>query len=97
MSKVIRSCRSGRLAPGDFQGATFTISNIGSIGGNAVSPIIVTPMVAILGVGRVEQVPVLTHDAHGAEVVVKQEQVVLSWSADHQVLEGLRLQGPRNT
>jgi 2-oxoisovalerate dehydrogenase E2 component (dihydrolipoyl transacylase) len=80
--------QAGRLAPADFQGATFTISNIGSIGGNTVSPIIVAPMVAILGVGRAQQVPVFTRDPHGAEVVAKQEQVVLSWSADHRVLDG---------
>ncbi|KIY02079.1 uncharacterized protein Z520_02217 [Fonsecaea multimorphosa CBS 102226] len=80
--------QAGRLAPEDFKGATFTISNIGSIGGSAVSPVIVAPMVGILGVGRAQDVPVFTTDKHGGEHIVKQEQVVLSWSADHRVLDG---------
>ncbi|OAP65166.1 hypothetical protein AYL99_01138 [Fonsecaea erecta] len=80
--------QAGRLAPEDFKNATFTISNIGSIGGSAVAPVIVAPMVGILGVGRAQNVPVFTTDEHGVEHVVKQEQVVLSWSADHRVLDG---------
>jgi 2-oxoisovalerate dehydrogenase E2 component (dihydrolipoyl transacylase) len=80
--------KEGRLAPDDFKGATFTISNIGSIGGNAVSPVIVAPMVGILGIGRVQGVPVFQKDEHGADKIVKREQVVLSWSADHRILDG---------
>ncbi|KAH0828273.1 Lipoamide acyltransferase component of branched-chain alpha-keto acid dehydrogenase complex, mitochondrial [Fonsecaea pedrosoi] len=80
--------QAGRLAPEDFKDATFTISNIGSIGGSAVAPVIVAPMVGILGVGRAQGVPVFTTDKHGGEHIIKQEQVVLSWSADHRVLDG---------
>ncbi|EXJ76148.1 uncharacterized protein A1O5_00656 [Cladophialophora psammophila CBS 110553] len=79
---------AGRLAPEDFKDATFTISNIGSIGGSTVSPVIVAPMVGILGVGRAQHVPVFTTDDQGHERIVKQEQVVLSWSADHRILDG---------
>ncbi|OQU98715.1 2-oxoacid dehydrogenase acyltransferase catalytic domain-containing protein isoform 1 [Cladophialophora immunda] len=80
--------QAGRLAPDDFKDATFTISNIGSIGGSAVAPVIVAPMVGILGLGRAQDVPVFITDKEGGERVVKQEQVVLSWSADHRVLDG---------
>jgi 2-oxoisovalerate dehydrogenase E2 component (dihydrolipoyl transacylase) len=80
--------RTGRLTPEDFKGASFTISNIGSIGGYVVSPVIVSPMVAILAVGKTKLVPVVRKAEQGHEAVVSQEQVVLSWSADHRVLDG---------
>ncbi len=80
--------KDGRLGVDDFKGATFTISNIGSIGGSAVSPVIVSPMVGILGVGRVQKVPAFQKDKQGRERVVKREEVILSWSADHRILDG---------
>ncbi|OBT81453.1 hypothetical protein VE02_09877, partial [Pseudogymnoascus sp. 03VT05] len=80
--------REGRLAPNDLKGATFTISNIGSIGGSVVSPVIVDPQIGILGIGQSRGVPVFEKDGSGAERMVKREQVVLSWSADHRVLDG---------
>lgn len=79
---------AGKLAPDDFKGATFTVSNVGSIGGSAVSPVIVAPMVGILGLGRAQAVPVYQTGQDGVERIVKQEQMVLSWSADHRILDG---------
>jgi 2-oxoisovalerate dehydrogenase E2 component (dihydrolipoyl transacylase) len=76
--------RTGKLAPGDFSGATFTISNIGSVGGGVVAPIISSPQVAILGVGRSRVVPAFGEDGE----VVRREELVLSWSADHRVVDG---------
>ncbi|KAL2845114.1 2-oxoacid dehydrogenases acyltransferase-domain-containing protein [Aspergillus pseudodeflectus] len=80
--------KQGKLKPSDLQGATFTVSNIGSIGGNAVSPIIVPPMVGILAVGKVERVARFMMDAKGDEQIVKRQEAVLSWSVDHRVLDG---------
>ena len=76
----------GRLAPADFQGATFTISNIGSIGGDTISPIIVAPMVGILGIGRGREV--LMKDPNDPAKIISKEQVTFSWSADHRILDG---------
>ncbi|MCJ1299236.1 hypothetical protein MMC08_002028 [Hypocenomyce scalaris] len=76
--------KEGRLTPEDFKGATFTVSNVGSIGGGVVSPVIVAPMIGILGVGRTEGVPVFGEDMR----VVRMEKVVLSWSADHRAVDG---------
>ncbi|KAG8665125.1 uncharacterized protein FPOAC1_013103 [Fusarium poae] len=80
--------RDNRLSPGDLAGATYTFSNMGSIGGGVISPIIVPPMVGILGIGRMGHVPVFETDAKGVENVVKREQVTLSWAADHRALDG---------
>jgi 2-oxoisovalerate dehydrogenase E2 component (dihydrolipoyl transacylase) len=76
--------RTGKLAPGDFSGASFTISNIGSVGGGVVAPIISEPQVAILGVGRSRVVPAFNEN----DELVKREELVLSWSADHRVVDG---------
>jgi 2-oxoisovalerate dehydrogenase E2 component (dihydrolipoyl transacylase) len=76
--------RNGKLAPGDFSGASFTISNIGSVGGGVVAPIISEPQVAILGVGRSKVVPAFDEN----DQLVRREELVLSWSADHRVVDG---------
>jgi 2-oxoisovalerate dehydrogenase E2 component (dihydrolipoyl transacylase) len=81
--------KEGRLAPSDMIGATFTVSNIGSIGGSVVNPVIVPPTVGIVALGKVEEVPVfLQHDKEGDASIVKREKAVVSWSADHRVLDG---------
>lgn len=74
----------GKLQSSDLQGGTFTVSNIGSIGGGVVAPVIVEPQVGIVGVGRSKIVPAF--DETGA--VVQREELVLSWSADHRVVDG---------
>jgi len=76
--------RASKLKPSDLAGGIITVSNIGSIGGGVVSPIIVEGQVCIIGVGRAKVVPAF--DAEGK--VVKKEEVTLSWSADHRVVGG---------
>ena len=76
--------RCNKLSASDLSGATFTVSNIGSIGGGAVAPVIVAPQVAIVGVGRAKAVP--RFDLAGN--VVCREEATLSWSADHRVVDG---------
>ena len=79
---------AGRLMADDFKDATFTISNIGSIGGDVVAPIIVAPMVGIVAMGRIREVPVFSKDEQGRDQIVKLEQMTLSWSADHRIIDG---------
>ena len=81
--------KEGRLAPSDMSGATFTVSNIGSIGGSVVHPVILPPTVGIVGLGKIEEVPVFSKaNKEGDESITKREKAVLSWSADHRVLDG---------
>jgi len=84
LRELSEKARTGKLAPGDFSGASFTISNIGSVGGGVVAPIISEPQVAILGVGRSRVVPAFDQN----DELVKREELVLSWSADHRVVDG---------
>jgi pyruvate dehydrogenase E2 component (dihydrolipoamide acetyltransferase) len=75
--------REGKLMPGDMQGATFTISSLGGIGGTSFTPIINAPEVAILGVTRSAMRPVWD----GREFVPRL-MVPLSLSYDHRVIDG---------
>ncbi|EME87878.1 uncharacterized protein MYCFIDRAFT_148485 [Pseudocercospora fijiensis CIRAD86] len=84
MKELSQNARDNKLAPGDFSGATFTVSNIGSVGGGVVAPVISEPQVAIVGVGRSRIVPAFDEN----DALVKKEELVLSWSADHRVVDG---------
>ena len=84
VSRLSTLAQLEKLSPADLNGATFSVSNVGSIGGGVVAPVIVAPQVAILGVGRARLVP--GFDQNGD--VVKKEEAVFSWSADHRIVDG---------
>ncbi|EON61337.1 hypothetical protein W97_00550 [Coniosporium apollinis CBS 100218] len=84
IARLAGLARAGKLSTADLSGATFTVSNIGSIGGTAVAPVIVSPQVAILGVGRTRTVPAFGETGE----LVRREECVFSWSADHRVVDG---------
>ncbi|KAL1894629.1 hypothetical protein Cpir12675_003568 [Ceratocystis pirilliformis] len=76
----------GKLSPRDLQGGTITVSNIGSIGGTYVSPVIVDKEVAILGIGRMRKVPAF--GGEDGKSIVEKCVCNFSWSADHRVIDG---------
>ncbi|MCJ1433968.1 hypothetical protein MMC27_003333 [Xylographa pallens] len=76
--------QASKLTAIDLTGGTITVSNIGSIGGTYVAPIIVQSEVAILGVGRAMVVPAF--DKEGG--IEKRTVGNFSWSADHRVVDG---------
>jgi pyruvate dehydrogenase E2 component (dihydrolipoamide acetyltransferase) len=75
--------REGKLSPGEMQGATFTISSLGGIGGVAFTPIVNAPEVAILGVVRSKMAPVWDGKAF-----VPRLMLPLCLSYDHRVIDG---------
>jgi pyruvate dehydrogenase E2 component (dihydrolipoamide acetyltransferase) len=75
--------RNGKLAPADVQGGTFTLTSIGSIGGLFGLPIINHPEVAILGINKIIDRPVV----QDGQVVVR-PMMYLSLSCDHRVVDG---------
>ena len=76
--------QAGKLSNEDLSGGTITVSNIGSIGGEVVAPVIVEGQLAIVGVGKVKSVPVFDGDGE----LQRAEVMKLSWSADHRVVDG---------
>lgn len=81
--------KTGKLGPADLSGTTITLSNIGNIGGSWLHPVIVQGQVAIGAIGSISRVPVFQKDPlTGEEVVRPIEQVSVSFSADHRVIDG---------
>ena len=76
--------KNSKLSVNDLTGGTITVSNVGSIGGTYVAPVLVQSEVAILGIGKVKTIPAF--DEH--DRVVKKDIMNLSWSADHRVVDG---------
>ena len=75
--------REGKLGMADLQGACFTISSLGGIGGTSFTPIVNAPEVAILGVVRSRMAPVWD-----GEAFVPRLMLPLSLSYDHRVIDG---------
>ena len=83
LTELSGKAREGKLAPGDMQGASFTISSLGGIGGTSFTPIINAPEVAILGVSRSAMKPVWNGNEFEPRLMVP-----LSLSYDHRVIDG---------
>jgi pyruvate dehydrogenase E2 component (dihydrolipoamide acetyltransferase) len=83
MGEMAGKARDGKLGPADMQGACFTISSLGGIGGRYFTPIINAPEVAILGVCKSQIEPVWD-----GEKFVPRLMLPLSLSWDHRVIDG---------
>lgn len=79
--------REGKLAAGEMKGSTISVSNIGSAGGLFFTPVINWPEVAILGVGRITDKPVVRDGQ-----VVPGKVLALSLSFDHRLIDGATAQ-----
>ena len=82
-AELAAKARDGKLAPGDMQGGTFSISSLGGIGGTYFTPIINAPEVAILGVCRARMQPVWNGSSFVPRLILP---LSLSW--DHRVVDG---------
>ncbi|MGB4689869.1 MAG: 2-oxoglutarate dehydrogenase, E2 component, dihydrolipoamide succinyltransferase [Candidatus Nanopelagicales bacterium] len=80
--------RTGKVAPDDLSGGTFTVTNTGSRGALFDTPIINQPQVAILGTGAVVKRPVVVTDSSGQDVIAIRSMVYLALSYDHRLVDG---------
>ncbi len=83
LGALSEKARGGKLSPAEMQGATFTISSLGGIGGTAFTPIVNAPEVAILGVVRSKMAPVWDGKAFQPRLMLP-----LCLSYDHRVIDG---------
>jgi pyruvate dehydrogenase E2 component (dihydrolipoamide acetyltransferase) len=83
MGELSAQARDGKLSPANMQGATFTISSLGGIGGTAFTPIINAPEVAILGLSKSAMKPVWDGSTFQPRLMLP-----LSLSYDHRVIDG---------
>jgi pyruvate dehydrogenase E2 component (dihydrolipoamide acetyltransferase) len=83
LAELAERVRAGRATLEDLRGGTFTVTNIGALGGTGAIPIINYPEVAILGVARAREVPVVRDGA-----VVPRLILPLTLTFDHRVADG---------
>ncbi len=83
MGELSAQARDGKLKPADMQGASFTISSLGGIGGTKFTPIINAPEVAILGLSKSAIQPVWDGKQFAPRLIMP-----LSLSYDHRVIDG---------
>lgn len=81
---LAEKARDGTLTPDEVRGSTFTVTNIGSIGGLFSFPIINVPEAAILGVHTIKKRPVVAED----DSIVARPMLYLSLSFDHRLVDG---------
>ncbi|WP_292008206.1 dihydrolipoamide acetyltransferase family protein [Chryseobacterium sp.] len=79
--------RNKKLRPEDTQGATYTISNVGSFGNLMGTPIIPQPQVAILAIGAIVKKPAVLETKDGDVIAIRQ-LMFMSHSYDHRVVDG---------
>ncbi|MBM3282244.1 MAG: 2-oxo acid dehydrogenase subunit E2 [Candidatus Diapherotrites archaeon] len=83
MQDIAQKTRERRISPEDLKGSTFTITNIGSLGGVYATPVINWPEVAILGVGKIQEKPVVR-----AGKIVIRHMMTVSLTFDHRIIDG---------
>jgi pyruvate dehydrogenase E2 component (dihydrolipoamide acetyltransferase) len=83
IAQAAEKARSRKLSLDDMQGGSMTISNLGSLGGGAFTPIVNWPEVAILGVARARMEPVFVDGAFAPRLMLP-----LTLSYDHRVIDG---------
>lgn len=77
----------GQLTPDDFSNGTFSLSNIGIIGGTYTHPVIMSPQVCIGAIGKINVMP--RFRANGD--IVKAHIMKVSFSADHRIIDGVTM------
>ena len=83
ITDLAKRARDGKLKLEEMKGATITITNIGSVGGNYATPIINHPEVAILGMYKISDKPVMVNGKFRAAKVMN-----LTITADHRLIDG---------
>ena len=85
LNEIAATAREGKLKPEQMSGGTFTLSNLGGIGGTAFTPIVNTPEVAILGIARGSMEPIWNKETATFE---PRMMMPLCLSYDHRVIDG---------
>ncbi|MBM7540438.1 dihydrolipoyllysine-residue acetyltransferase [Amphibacillus cookii] len=87
INQLAQKAQEGKLSPDEMKGASCTITNIGSAGGQWFTPVINYPEAAILGIGRIAEKPVVKDGE-----IVAAPVLALSLSFDHRIVDGATAQ-----
>lgn len=91
INELATKARDGKLAPNEMKGASCTITNIGSAGGQWFTPVINHPEVAILGIGRISEKAIVKDGE-----IIAAPVLALSLSFDHRIIDGATAQHAMN-
>jgi pyruvate dehydrogenase E2 component (dihydrolipoamide acetyltransferase) len=91
INELADKARSGKLSPQEMKGGSMSITNIGSAGGQWFTPVINHPEVAILGIGRISEKPVIKNGE-----IIAAPVLALSLSFDHRMIDGATAQNALN-
>ena len=91
INELAEKARDGKLSAAEMKGASCTISNIGSAGGQWFTPLINHPEVAILGIGRIAEKAIVRNGE-----IVAAPVLALSLSFDHRIIDGATAQNALN-
>lgn len=91
INELAVKARDGKLAPNEMKGASCTITNIGSAGGQWFTPVINHPEVAILGIGRIAEKAIVKDGE-----IIAAPVLALSLSFDHRIIDGATAQHAMN-
>lgn len=87
VNSLADKARNSKLKPQDTQSGTFTLTNVGSFGSLAGTPIINQPQVAILAVGAIKKRAVVIESPQGDAIAIR-HMIYLSMSYDHRIVDG---------
>ena len=84
LADLVEKARTGKLQPAEYEGATFTISSLGSLGIDEFTAVINPPGSAILAVGAIRKEPVVGND----DTISIRQRMRVTLSCDHRVIDG---------
>lgn len=87
LDRLKEAAKDSKLQPCDLEGTSFTLSNIGSIGGTYMKPVIVPPQLAMGAIGQIQRLPRFDEN----DQVYAARVVTVSWAGDHRFLDGATL------
>ncbi|MFC6952515.1 2-oxo acid dehydrogenase subunit E2 [Halorubellus litoreus] len=88
MNEKVQKARDRTISIDEMRGGTFTITNIGGIGGEYATPIINHPESAILALGEIKKKPRVMTDENGEDSIEIRHVLTLSLSFDHRIIDG---------
>ncbi|WP_408956826.1 2-oxo acid dehydrogenase subunit E2 [Natrinema sp. 74] len=88
MNELVQKARDRTIGPDELRGSTFTVTNVGGIGGEYATPIINYPEAGILAIGEIKRKPRVVTDENGDESIEPRSVLTLSLSFDHRLIDG---------
>jgi pyruvate dehydrogenase E2 component (dihydrolipoamide acetyltransferase) len=88
IDELAEKARNRTISPDELRGSTFSVTNVGAIGGEYATPILNHPEVGILALGQISRKPRVVVDEDGEESIEPRSILPLSLSIDHRIVDG---------